>query len=60
MYKIDRRGGPGGGSKNRILGQTQNRSLEQTPDFFYLPYVMKLEAKIEHFAFSKSLYQTCV
>ena len=23
MYKIDRRGG-GGGSKNRILGQTQN------------------------------------
>ena len=25
MYKIDRRGG--GGSKNRILGQTKHRSL---------------------------------
>ena len=24
MYEIDRRGGPGGGSKNRILGNYQN------------------------------------
>ena len=29
MYKIDRSGGPGGGSKNRILGQTQMTKTTQ-------------------------------
>ena len=33
MYKIDRRGVGWGGSKNRILGQTQNLNItrRQTP-----------------------------
>ena len=35
MYKIDRRGwGVGGGSKNRILGQTQYVKLETRFDIY--------------------------
>ena len=39
MYKIDRRGGPwGGGSKNRILGQTRvQKSLSRKLP----PYILK-------------------
>ena len=38
MYQIDRRGGAGGGSKNRILGQTlyPQKSFTRTDPRLYL------------------------